>query len=180
MEPKGKSSPRKEGTGHSQALPFTDSQVQLFLLFLLLALSRVPLQLKLHVGPSQSPRLLFQYLQLLLQLLPGLLQELSLPRTWSPEMSRNLGTSNPSRKQTSQGQRTEVSVSFKNLIFQGTWVAQSVKRPTSAQVMISRFVGSSRTSGFALMAWSLLRILCLPLSLLLPHSHSLSLSLSQQ
>ena len=37
----------------------------------------------------------------------------------------------------------------------GTWVAQSVKRPTSAQVMISEFVGSSPVSGSVLQlrAW---------------------------
>ena len=50
----------------------------------------------------------------------------------------------------------------------GTWGAQSVEleRPTSAQVMISRFVGSSPASGSVLMARSrnLLPILCLPLS----------------
>ena len=37
----------------------------------------------------------------------------------------------------------------------GTWVAQSVKRPTSAQVMISQFVGSSPTLGSVLTAQSL-------------------------
>ena len=37
----------------------------------------------------------------------------------------------------------------------GTWVAQSVKCPTSAQAMISRFVGSSPTSGSVLTAQSL-------------------------
>ena len=37
----------------------------------------------------------------------------------------------------------------------GTWLAQSVKRPTSAQVMISRFVGSSPESGSVLTAQSL-------------------------
>ena len=37
----------------------------------------------------------------------------------------------------------------------GTWVAQSVKRPTSPQVMISQFVSSSPTSGSVLIAWSL-------------------------
>ena len=59
----------------------------------------------------------------------------------------------------------------------GTWVAQLVERPTSAQVMISRFVGSSPASGSVLMAqsWSLLLILCLPLSLHLLSSCSLSL-----
>ena len=37
----------------------------------------------------------------------------------------------------------------------GVWVAQSIKRPTSAQVMVSRFVSSSPTSGSMLTAWSL-------------------------
>ena len=60
----------------------------------------------------------------------------------------------------------------------GTWAAQSVEHPTSAQVMISRvmisqFVGSSPTSGSVLSAWSLLGIL--PPSL--PPFLSLSLSL---
>ena len=36
----------------------------------------------------------------------------------------------------------------------GAWVAQSVERPTSAQVMILRFVGSSPTSGSVLTAQS--------------------------
>ena len=38
---------------------------------------------------------------------------------------------------------------------QGTWVAQSVKCPASAQVMVSRFVGSSPTWGSVLSAQSL-------------------------
>ena len=37
----------------------------------------------------------------------------------------------------------------------GAWVAQLVKRPTSAQVMISRFVGLSPTLGSVLTAQSL-------------------------
>ena len=37
----------------------------------------------------------------------------------------------------------------------GAWVAQSVKRPTSARVMTSQFVGSSPASGSVLMARSL-------------------------
>ena len=49
----------------------------------------------------------------------------------------------------------------------GAWVAQSVKRPTSAQVMISQFVSSSPTSGSVLTAQSLE-----------PASHSMSPSLS--
>ena len=34
----------------------------------------------------------------------------------------------------------------------GTWVAQSVERPTSAQVMITQFVSLRPTSGSALIA----------------------------
>ena len=37
----------------------------------------------------------------------------------------------------------------------GAWVAQLVECPTSAQVMISRFMGSSPTSGSVLTAHSL-------------------------
>ena len=37
----------------------------------------------------------------------------------------------------------------------GAWVAQSVEHPTSAPVMISRFVGSSPTLGSVLTAQSL-------------------------
>ena len=39
--------------------------------------------------------------------------------------------------------------------YRGAWVAQWVERPTSAQVMISRFVGSSPASGSVLTAPSL-------------------------
>ena len=53
--------------------------------------------------------------------------------------------------------------------------ASKVQQP---EVMISRFMSSSPASGCVLTAWSLLPILCLPLSLPLPHSLSLSLSLS--
>ena len=57
-----------------------------------------------------------------------------------------------------------------------------VKHPTSAQVTILWFESSSPVSGSVLTARSLelLQILCLPLSLLLPHSHSDSVSLSQK
>ena len=51
------------------------------------------------------------------------------------------------------GQCTEAAT--QKLISWGAWVAQSVKRPTSAQVMISQFVGSSPTSGSVLTAQSL-------------------------
>ena len=68
----------------------------------------------------------------------------------------------------------------------GTWVGQSVKGPTSAQVMISLFESSlfsefrppHRALRSQLRAWSLLRILYVPLSLPLPRSRSLALSLS--
>ena len=52
----------------------------------------------------------------------------------------------------------------------------SVKSPTLAQVVISRFVGSSPTSGFMLTMQSLLRIPVSPLSLPLPHSVSLKIN----
>ena len=62
----------------------------------------------------------------------------------------------------------------------GAWVAQSVKCPTSAQVMILRFVSSSPTSGSVLTAQSLepLQILYLSLSLSAPPLLTLHLSLS--
>ena len=59
----------------------------------------------------------------------------------------------------------------------GPWVAQSVKRLMSAQVMISRFVGSSPALASVLTALSLLRILGLSLFLCPSSTHSLSLSL---
>ena len=42
----------------------------------------------------------------------------------------------------------------KVICLRGTWVTQSVKGPTLAQVMISWFVGSSPVSGSVLTAWS--------------------------
>ena len=57
------------------------------------------------------------------------------------------------------------------------WVAQSVKRLTSGQVMISRFMASSTTSGSTLTTQSLLGILSLPLSLPLPCSLFFSLKI---
>ena len=60
----------------------------------------------------------------------------------------------------------------------GAWVVQLVKRLTSAQVTISRSVSSSPALGSGLMAQSLepVPILCLPLSLPLPRSCSVSVS----
>ena len=59
------------------------------------------------------------------------------------------------------------SIIFKTSSLRGTWVAQSVKRPTSAQVMILRFVGLSPALGSVLTAQSLD-----------PASNSVSLSVS--
>ena len=42
--------------------------------------------------------------------------------------------------------------------FRGAWVAQSVERPTSAQIMISWFVGLSPMSGSALTVQNLIEI----------------------
>ena len=80
----------------------------------------------------------------------------------------------------------------KLVCYGGAWVAQSVEHPTSAQVMISRFVSSSPMSGSVLTAQSLEPapdsvssslsdphlILCVRLSLSLSFPHSCSLSLS--
>ena len=57
-------------------------------------------------------------------------------------------------------------------------MAQLVKGPTSAQVMTSRFIGSSPASGSLLTAQSLepASVLCLPLSLCPYPAHALSLS----
>ena len=72
----------------------------------------------------------------------------------------------------------EVYIKIKNW---GTWVAQLVKRLTSAQVMISQLVcfGLCADSSGQLGAWSLLQILCLPLSLCPAPAHALFLSVSK-
>ena len=49
----------------------------------------------------------------------------------------------------------EFGSSVKTALCWGAWVAQSVKRPTSAQVTISRSMSSSPESGSGLMAQSL-------------------------
>ena len=55
-----------------------------------------------------------------------------------------------------RGVVTETATCRPGLIpFQGAWVAQSVRRPTLAQVMILQFVGSSPALGSVLMAQSL-------------------------
>ena len=67
-----------------------------------------------------------------------------------------------------------------NIAPRGPWGAQSVERPTWAQLMISRFAGSSLARGSVLTARSLelLGIRCLPLSLPLPHLRARALSRS--
>ena len=63
----------------------------------------------------------------------------------------------------------------------GAWVAQSVKRPTSAQVMISRSVSSSPASGSVLTAQSLEPVSdSVSPSLSAPPPFMLCLSLSQK
>ena len=70
---------------------------------------------------------------------------------------------------------------FKATESRGAWGAQSVKYPTSAQVMISQFVGSSSKSVSVPTAQSLEPALdSVSPSLLLPHSCSVSLSLLQK
>ena len=51
--------------------------------------------------------------------------------------------------------RRDFQADLQKCHLQGPWVALSVKRPTSAQVMISQLMGSSRTSGSVLTAQSL-------------------------
>ena len=72
------------------------------------------------------------------------------------------------------------SLFLKINVFGGTWVAQSVECWTLAQVMISQFLSSSPTSASLLAAWRLLQIICPPLFLPLPCSHTLSLKTNKQ
>ena len=73
-----------------------------------------------------------------------------------------------------------LTLSLSQKIDRGAWVAQSVKHPTLAQVMISQSVGSSPPSGSLLSAQSLLWIVCPHLSLLLPCLCSLAVSLKNK
>ena len=70
---------------------------------------------------------------------------------------------------------------LKNYAMRGAWVAQPVKHPTSAQVMISRSASLSSTSGSVLRAQSLDCFgFCVSLSLTLPCSCSVSLCLKNK
>ena len=62
----------------------------------------------------------------------------------------------------------------------GTWVAPSVKHPTSAQIMISWFLSSNSASSSVLLTAQSLEAVsdCLPISA--PRPLSLSLSLSKK
>ena len=77
-----------------------------------------------------------------------------------------------------------LSLSLKNKPnISGTWVARSVERPTSAQVMISQFVGSSPASGSVMLTARSLEPASgsvSPLSPPLPRSHFVSLSLKNK
>ena len=77
----------------------------------------------------------------------------------------------------STGEELEPVTCFKNIFCRGAWVAQSVKHPTSAQVMTSWSVGSSPTSGSVLTAQSL-ESASHSVSLCPSSAHSVSLSLS--
>ena len=70
---------------------------------------------------------------------------------------------------------------IKKMWYRGAWVAQSVERPTSAQVMISRSMSSSPASGSVLTAQSLEPASdSVSPSLSAPPLLTLCLSLSQQ
>ena len=78
---------------------------------------------------------------------------------------------------------TYATITWKGLLkmqTRGAWVAQSVKCPTSARVMISQLVSSSPASGSLLSVQIPLQVLCLPLSLHRPCLHSVSLPLKNK
>ena len=75
----------------------------------------------------------------------------------------------------------KIKINIKKIVPWGAWMAQSVKRPTSAQVMISQSVSSSPTSGSVLTAQSLEPVSdSVSPSLSDPPSFMLCLSLSQK
>ena len=76
---------------------------------------------------------------------------------------------------------SEIMESHQEKASWGAWVAQSVERPTSAQVTMSRSVSSSPASGSGLMAQSLEAASdSVSPSLSAPPQFMLSLSLSQK
>ena len=95
---------------------------------------------------------------------------------------------NPQNRKLRVKRKLERQVQFNNIYMKltnswwGACVAQWVKCPTWAQVMISWFVGSRPHQALCwwLRAWILLWILCLPLSLPLTHLYSVSVSLKNK
>ena len=80
-----------------------------------------------------------------------------------------------------QVKRMFYPVHFIKVMFRGAWVAQSVKLPTSAQVMISQSVSLSPVSGSVLTAQSLEPVSdSVSPSLSAPPLFMLCLSLSQK
>ena len=82
---------------------------------------------------------------------------------------------------------SDLLIQLKLTFHRGTWVAQSVKRPTSAPVMISKFVNLSPASGSVLTAQGLETAfdsgspsLSLPFPNPPPHALSRSLSLKNK
>ena len=73
----------------------------------------------------------------------------------SPALSLSLSKINIKKKFLNSSDRVQVSINLCNRSYWGAWVAQSVKRLTSAQVMTSQFMGSSPVSDSALTAQSL-------------------------
>ena len=91
----------------------------------------------------------------------------------------------PKLKPDYSNQKSRILVSHRGVLFKGyirgnSWVTQVVDHWTLAQVIISLSLSLSPATGSVLMArvWSLLRVLCLPLSLPLPCLCALTLSLS--
>ena len=71
-------------------------------------------------------------------------------------------------------------ITFKKVNFRGAWVAWSVKRPTSAQVMISQSVSSSPASGSVLTAQTGAYFgVCVSLFLCPSPVHAVSLTVSK-
>ena len=89
-----------------------------------------------------------------------------LPETYSPICARGDNI-----------QQSQAKGLSSRLLTRGASVAPSVKRPISAQVVISRFEGLSSTSGSLLSTRSLLGLLGPPLSLCTSPTHTVSFSL---
>ena len=105
---------------------------------------------------------------------------------WFEDITTSIGRTIKDGKTISDFLETIQDIVKWQIYLWGTWVAQSSKCPTSAQVMISRFMGLSPVSGSVLSAQSLEPAsdsmspsfcLSLPISCSLARMRSLSLSL---